>query len=87
MELVFEGEVLADEMSLAEQGVQDRDKLVLRPRMATQPTSSSVGPSNSGSALEAALATLQQANTVLDSYEEKVLQRVAVHQANRTQLK
>ena len=93
-QLLLQGEELADELTLAEQGVRDRDRIELRlrtPENADPQQVSGYGHSSSSSAahssgnfgsssLERALTSLEQVAKALDGHDVQIANRDHVHQ-------
>lgn len=80
-ELSLNGEVLADEMTLVECNVKDRDRLLLA---RAQPDAGPGGlPSE---ALESALHAISECAAQLDTFEAQMASRQAVHQELFTRL-
>ena len=85
--LLLNGEVLCDEMTLAEHGVRDRDRIQLAKQQQEPPPQANGGGANVGSAsLEAALTSLEKVAKDLDGYDVSVANRVSVHQELFTRL-
>eukprot|EP00966_Prymnesium_polylepis_P266786 6162946-Prymnesium_polylepis.1 len=76
MELRFDGEPLADEMTLSEQGIQDRDRIEM---VVTDPNAPASSGAASG-ALDEALAALDGKKAAIDELEAKVRRREPAHQ-------
>ena len=87
--LVLRGEALADEMTLAEQGIVDRDRIELQDAnvakaVAGVPDTSA--PAAGGSQLDRVLATIDEAATSLDKLALQVDSYEYVHQEYFTRL-
>ena len=76
--LSFEGDVLADEMTLSEQGIRDRDRIEMS--MADETTAAASAPSGNAAALDAVLDALGCRKDALDELEQRLRQRETVHQ-------
>jgi hypothetical protein len=86
--LVLNGEVLCDEMTLAEHGVRDRDRIQLAKQQQDPPPQAFGGSGGNvgSSSLEAALTSLEKVAKDLDGYEVSIANRQSVHQELFTRL-
>lgn len=82
--LTLNGEVLCDEMTLAEQGVRDRDRIELSKQLPPQQQQQFAG--HGSSSLDAALTSLEEVAKTLDGYDVQIANRTFVHQELFTRL-
>ena len=84
--LLLNNEELADELSLAAQGVRDRDRIMLKLRLP-EPQAGSAAPDGAASSeLEHALTSLETVARALDGHEVQLQARQPVHQELFTRL-
>ena len=79
-ELRLHGELLADEMTLSEQGVADRDRIELASPAAPGASESMSTAAGGTSQLQRLLVDLDEVAAKLDDYEEQIRRGESVHQ-------